>query len=162
MDGKLSTTSKMDYKFKREYLTEETYAEIKPLLQKNFEEIGKNKDKISLDENIEIFYNLQLQQKLFCLSCRYKKELVGYIITLIDYHPFYQTHLFAQNYLFFITKEHRKGLLALKFIKEHDNQLKSLNVSSVTFSVKPEKDYSFLLKRNNYFLTETFYRKDLV
>jgi|TARA_R110002020_G_scaffold364_7_gene1898 hypothetical protein len=162
MVGKQSTTSKKDYKFTREYLAEDTYAEIKPLLEENFKEVDFDNKKVPLNQNIEFYYFLQDQDKLFCFICRYKGKMVGYIITMFDVHPHYQNNIFGQNLITYITPKHRKGLLAARFIRDHDKQLRDLNISVMTYHIRAERNFANLLKRQNYSLFETVYRKDLI
>jgi len=162
MVGKQSTTSKTDYKFTREYLAEDTYAEIKPLLHDHWKEIAVSKDKIKLSPDIETYYKLQELDKLFCLICRNKGKMVGYIITMLHEHPHYVDHIFAQNDLFYLMPQYRKGLLAFKFLKEHEKQIKNLGVSCLLYHIKPDKDFSKILTRTNYTLFETVYKKDLI
>ncbi len=75
-------------------------------------------------------------------------------------HPEY-SRLTAQHDVMFLHPDVRIGFNALKFLKWCDNQLKNENVLYVTQHVTVSKDYSPILKRIGYEISETIYLKRL-
>jgi hypothetical protein len=159
MDGKSTQAHK--YTIGVEEFTWDLFNEAMPLLEAHWEEIAVNKEYIKLKPNYELYFLMQENKNLNCLVARNEGRLVGYLVTLLHVHPHYTDHTFAQNDLFYISPKHRKGMLAIKLIKEQEKQMIRLGVSSITYSVNPKKDFSKLLERSGHTLFETVYRKDL-
>jgi hypothetical protein len=92
-------------------------------------------------------------------TVRYKKKLVGYAVFIALPHHHRVQVIQAENTLFFLTKEHRKGLLASKFIRWCEEQLFGSGVSQISMRTKVRASFGILLKRLKYQEEEVVYMK---
>ena len=161
MDGNQSLKPKTGYEINTEPFTYELYEEAAPLLEQHWEEIGVNKDKIVLNPDEGFYFLLEEQKSLHCLIARHQDEIVGYIVTIVGSHPHYMDTRFGQNDILYIKPEHRKGMLAVRMMKKHEEEMKKLGVTVITYHMKPEHDFSSLLERMGHSLFEVTYRKTL-
>lgn len=161
MDGTTQSVSKTGFRIQEEEFTWELYEEVKPLLQKHWEEIADNKDKVQLNPDEGAYFLCQENGALHCLSCREKdtNKLVGYLVTFFINHPHYKEHKFAQNDIFYLDPSYRKGSLGIKLIKEHEKCMKKFGVSIIMYHFKPKKDFSKILERLGHSLFEYTYSK---
>lgn len=92
-------------------------------------------------------------------TARINNKLVGYaVFTVLPHH--HRIHVIqAENTLFFITKDHRKGLLASKFIRWCEQQLFDKGVSQISMRTKVKASFGILLKRLKYQEEEVVYMK---
>ena len=138
------------------------FEELKELLDEHWKEIASNLEGIKLNPYTDYYFLIQEKGALHILTIRQNNKIIGYLVTFLYVHPHYQDHRFGQNDLFYIKPEHRKGSLAMKTIKRHEEEMIKLGVDSVTYHMKPKKDFSALLIRQGHHLHETVYRKDFV
>lgn len=92
-------------------------------------------------------------------TIRHNKKLIGYaVFTVLPHHHRTQV-IQAENTLFFITKEHRKGLLASKFIRWCEKYLFDNGVFQISMRTKMRASFGILLKRLKYQEEEIVYLK---
>ena len=135
--------------------------EIMPLCERHWEEVALNKDTIPLSPNWDMYQSLDDAKVLHVFTLRDDKLLVGYFFILVINHLHYQEHLFANSDIIYIDKEYRKGLLALKFMRFAEKEIKDLGVSVMMMSTKIHKPLDKLFLRLGYAPIERIYSKNL-
>jgi len=92
-------------------------------------------------------------------TIRHNKRLIGYAVFIVLPHHHRLQVVQAENTLFFVTKEHRKGLLASKFIRWCEKELFDNGVSQISMRTKLRASFGILLKRLKYKEEEVVYLK---
>lgn len=111
--------------------------EARPLLERHWNEIARNKDLISLDPDYERYAMLDEAGKLCVCIARENGTLVGYACYIVDYHLHYKSTLWAVSDIFWLAPECRKagvGMRLFKFVESvlHD---RGVIVMHTTFKV---------------------------
>lgn len=128
--------------------------EILPLFKKHHEEISKFKD-VPLDPDFAIYDACEAAGVLRLYTARKQGKLVGYAVFIMRKHPHYQSIVQANQTLLFIDPDHRG--FGMKFIAWCDEQLKADGVGMIQHGVTERCDFSLILKRLGYELTERLY-----
>ena len=76
--------------------------ELKPLLDRHWEEIALNKDIIKLDVNYEFYLALERKNTFRLYTVRKSGKIVGYVDFFLAKQPHYQTKTFAQSDIFWL------------------------------------------------------------
>ena len=145
-----------DYKFNVEsavQIIDEAYE----LWQEHHNElVGEH---VEFHPDFQKYKQVEQNGNLKVYTVRIKKKLIGYVVfTVLPHHHRTQV-IQAENTLFFITKEHRKGLLASKFIRWCEEQLFNSGVSQISMRTKVRASFGILLKRLKYQDEEVVYMK---
>jgi hypothetical protein len=156
----MSVLEENELTFQRERFTQEFEVESFPLGEMHHEEIGGAIKDVKIRVPREMYENLDENDSLRIYTLRKNGVLMGYNIFVVIMHPEY-SRLTAQHDVMFLHPDVRIGFNALKFLKWCDNQLKNENVLYVTQHVTVSKDYSPILKRIGYEISETIYLKRL-
>lgn len=127
------------------------------LLPEHWKEVAHYKDKIPLSPMFEVYEQLDKAGKLFNVIMREDGKVIGYSVYILNRHPHYSTCLCACNDILFLTPEKRNHNLGLKLILEADNLLIDAGINRITYHIKPEHDFSPLLKRLGYMQEEIMY-----
>lgn len=136
-------------------------SDIKPLLEKHWEEIALNKDKIKLNPDWEAYHNLEDMGALKIFTARADGQLVGYFVVICRKHLHYVDHVFAFNDVIFVSQDFRKGSLGTKLMKFAEQCLKEDGVSVLVVNTKRHKPFDALLMWLGYSHTENIYSKYL-
>jgi GNAT superfamily N-acetyltransferase len=131
--------------------------EIKPLLEKHWEEIALNKDAIKLNPDWEAYAKMDAAGQVRIFTARDNGELVGYFVVFVSTSLHYKDHKFANNDIIFLKKEYRKGLLGAKLIKFAVSHLKDENVSLLNINTKVHQPFDGLMERLGFNLIERVY-----
>ncbi len=124
--------------------------EIKPLLREHWLEIANFKDSIPLDPDWAKYQAMEAAGMLVIITMRRGGKLVGYSIFMLLNHPHYQSTLFAMNDILYLVPAERRGLTGIRLIKESERILMKMNVKKITWHLKPQHDFSPILKRMGY------------
>lgn len=148
-----------DYSFGVERF-DDILPELFPLWQEHhLELVGKD---VKLKPNVQHYYQLENAKHLVIFTLRDNNlRLVGYSFFLVSRNLHRTQQIRADNDLFFITKRHRKGMLAQKFIKFCDKKLLELKVTHVIMRTKRKQSFGILLDRCGYQTEEICYLKRL-
>lgn len=135
-------------KFSEEIITNSVLEEVKPLLQKHWEEVAHYKD-IPLDPDYTQYILLQDLNMLRSFSARDDNgKLIGYAVFLVKKHPHYKQHLYAMQDIIFIDPDRRGiGVFLIKFC---DEELRKIGVHVVSHHVKFSHNWSSILERMGY------------
>lgn len=120
-----------------------------------------NKDKIKLDPDFKSYEEYERTGALHIVVMRDNGVLAGYHISIIRFHLHYKTSLNAFTDVYFISKNHRKGLAGIKLFKEVEKTLKARGVEKIFTGTKKHLDMSKLLEYLGYTSTETLFTKML-
>jgi len=101
-----------------------TKADIIPLLEKHWEEVALNKEKIKLNPDWDAYANLEDAGILKIFTARDDRKLVGYFVVFVKSHIHYKDHLFCYNDVIFVDEEYRKGFTSTRLIKVSLNVFK--------------------------------------
>ena len=145
-----------DYKFNVESLVQ-IVDETFELWQEHHDELVG--EQIEFHPDIQKYKKIELNGNLRVYTIRIKKKLIGYAFFMVAPHHHRTQIIQAENTLFFITKEHRKGLLASKFIRWCEEQLFNSGVSQISMRTKVRASFGILLKRLKYSEEEVVYIK---
>ncbi len=139
----------------------EEFKKFGQMYKLQYEELGRFGKDIQVDPNWLAYNELEEAQQLLAYSVKNEDDvIVGYGLFILQRHLHYE-ELFAINDVFYILPEYREGMLGYKFIKFMEKDLEFNQVKMVVWSVKPQKDYSNLLKRLGYGLLEMNYFRRL-
>lgn len=148
-------------KFARERL-QDVSSEIAPLLDKHWEEIAVNKDKIKLCPDWGRYRELDESGNIAIYTVRDDGKLVGYFVLFVMRNIHYSEHLFAVNDIIFIDPDYRRGMTAIKFLKWCEKDLANSGVSVVVVNSKEHQPFGKVLERIGYNFTERVYTKALI
>ena len=133
--------------------------DIRPLIQKHWEDIALNKDKIKLNPDWDAYYVLEQAGVLKIFTAREGDLLVGYFVVIIQYNMHYKDHLFASNDIIFLHPDYRKGRTGIKLIQFAEKCLKEDGVSVLSINTKVHKPFDNLMQFLKFSLVERIYSK---
>jgi hypothetical protein len=134
------------------------YPEAKVLLERHYEEVAWNREKIPLVVDEEIYRAVEGVGQLVCFTARWLEKLVGYSVFFMRQHPHYLLTKYATNDVIYLDPLHR-GQTGAKFIHFAESELKLLGAQVVHYHVKHILDFGPMLKRNGYESVETAWQK---
>ena len=135
-------------KFAEEPITLELLEEVKPLLEKHWEEVSSYPD-IPLDPDYEVYLQIQRTGHIRAFSARDGNGvLVGYSVFFIRNNSHYRKTIYALNDIIFIKKECRGhgGF----FISWCEDELRKSGVIVCQYHIKVKYDWSAGLLRSGY------------
>lgn len=146
-----------DYKFNVEKLAnilDESYF----LYEEHHNElVGEH---VKFNPDVQKYLNVEKNSNLYVFTIRdSNKKLVGYSYFMCSPHHHRTQVIVAENTLFFITHDHRKGWLASKFIKFCEQKLFEFGISQIHMRTKVRASFGVLLKRLKYKEEEIVYIK---
>lgn len=146
--------------FGKESATPEFIEEIKPLLQKHWQEIAHFKD-IPLDPAWDDYLTLDKLGMLRVYTARLNASLIGYCIFIVRRNPLYKTSLQASQDILFIDPAHRNQGFGRSFIDWCDSMLKLEGVQVSYQHVKEAHNFGPLLESLGYELVDLIYLRRL-
>lgn len=133
-----------------------------PLLEKHWEEIALNKDKIKLNPDWDAYANLEDADILKIFTARdADNKLVGYFVVFVKAHIHYKDNLFAYNDILFVDQNYRKGFTGPRLMKFAEKCLKADGVDVIIVNTKRHKPFDSLLLWLGYKHIENLYSKVL-
>lgn len=88
-------------------------------------------------------------------------EPVGYCGMWLRWHPHHKDVLQASCDVLYVHPTRRKSTIALRLIRRAEDDCVRDEVCEIHFSVRPEADYSAMLRRRDYEIRETTWGKVL-
>lgn len=144
--------------FSRERLSSPLLEEMAPLIAEHFHEIARFKD-FRVQPNFNHYQMLDDIGMLYIFTARDEGELVGYSVFNLLKHPHFTEISQAQEELLFLAPEHRNGDAGAKFIRYCDEELAKAGAAVIYHTVSMERDFSPLLVRAGYELSDKIYAK---
>lgn len=133
--------------------------DILPLLEEHWREVAHYQDKIPLSPMFEKYRQLDKMGNIIIIAMRMDGQLIGYSIYIITQHIHYSTCLCAANDLLYLIPEYRGMKYGLQLVKESERLLTDRSINRITYHIKPEHDFSPLLKSLGYMQEEIMYGK---
>lgn len=144
--------------FQQEFLTS-VVEDAKELLERHWEEIAVNKDKIKLNPHWEAYVDLEDSGQLRIFTARENGQLIGYFVVIVGVNLHYKDHVFAVNDILYLHPSWRKGLTGVKLIKFAEKCLKLEGVSVLNINTKTHRPFDSLMSYMKYDLVERVYQK---
>jgi hypothetical protein len=118
-----------------------------------------NRDKIKLEPNMEMYQALDDSGQLHVLTCRKDGQVIGYHVSIVRPHLHYKSSLSAFTDMYFVKKEHRKGMVGVKIFIEAEKSLKARGVEKLFTGTKLSLDMGKIFERLGWVETERLYTK---
>jgi hypothetical protein len=135
--------------FARELLCE-VVEEVQPLLEKHYAELTLNQDVVKLDPQWERYALLESLGSLVIFTARDGGMLAGYNAFFISHHMHYAALKVAQNDVFYVSEDHRKGSAPLRFLRYCEAQLKADGAHKIVYHCKPSNQFANILIRMGF------------
>lgn len=148
-------------KYAVEEITESLIGEIKPLLEKHWEEIAIYKDVIKFDPKYEDYLLLETNKEIQTITVRDEGVLIGYYVSFIYFHPHYQSSKFSVNDILFIDKSYRGSTVGYRLLKFVEKELRKLGVDIMALHMKVDFPFEKLCEHLGMIKTEVVYSKYL-
>lgn len=129
-----------------------------PLIKKHFTEVARFKD-FRVEPDFVNYTALDEAGLLRIYTARIEKELVGYSVFTLVQHPHFKAVKQAHEELLFLDPIKRKGNLGDRLIEYCDEQLEKDGADVIYHTVTVERDFSLLLLRRGYELSDRVYAK---
>lgn len=153
----------VDVTYQEEKYSEALWEEFWPLLEKHKEEISTVGEDVPLQPVREVYDQLDEAGALKIASCRVGGHLVGYVVLFLSPHLHYASVLGAQQDVFFLLPEYRRGYTGRDLLRFAEEMAKSYGAQYIRQNIKPDKrDFSVLLRREKYREAEVVHEKRLV
>jgi len=133
--------------------------DIKPLLEKHWEEVALHQGQIKLNPDWQEYARLDAAGMLVAFTARDEGKLVGYCVLLVSQSIHYKDHKFASNDVVFVLPEYRKTHTGYNLIKAAEDYCKESDVSVVTINTKVHIPFDDLLLGMGFELIERIYSK---
>lgn len=131
-----------------------------PMLEKHWDEVAGNKDKIKLDPDYNTYLKMESEGYLHVYTARDEGRLIGYSIFIVTYHLHYQTVKYANNDIIYIEPGYRKSEVGAGLIAQAEQGLMyDEGVDVIMMSMKAKKPFEKTMTRQGYSLFEYNYAK---
>ena len=142
-----------------EVKTSEVAPTLQALYKLHWEEVANYKDKVFLEVDFELINSLDDKGRLISIVAEEDGDIIGYAMFIISTHLHYKSLVTAANDVLFLREDKRKSGVGLKLINESLRIVKEKGATKVTFHIKPNHDFSPLLKRMGFLHEELIYGK---
>jgi hypothetical protein len=132
--------------FAKELLCE-VVQEAQPLLERHYEELTKHKEVVKLDPQWDQYASLERLERFVVFTARDEGNLVGYNAFFVQPHMHYAGLLVAQNDVFWLCEEVRRGTTALRFLRYSEDALKKMDVRKIVYHCKSSNNFAPILYR---------------
>lgn len=129
--------------------------EVQPLLEQHYQELTRNKERVKLDPLWEDYAALERMGRFVVFAAREHGFLIGYNAFFLNKHMHYAALHVAQNDVFWLSHDFRKGTTALRFLRYSEHELKAMGADKVVYHCKPENNFAPILNRMGYATEET-------
>jgi GNAT superfamily N-acetyltransferase len=135
--------------------------EIKPLLQRHWQEIALDQDTVEMVPDWPRYEAMERLGQLSIVSVRASGRLVGYCAMVIQPGLHYATTLEARMDVFFLAPEHRGRMGGVRLFKAVEAELKRRGVRRMFVGSKLHRDSSRLFEALGYRPIEQWFSKML-
>jgi len=132
--------------FQRETLFD-VIEEVQPLLELHYLELCVNKDAVKLSPRWDVYTELERLGCFVVLTAREGEALAGYSAYFLSPHMHYSGFSVAQNDVFYLAEEYRRGTTALRFLRYSETALKDLGAQKLVYHCKPQNNFAPILHR---------------
>jgi GNAT superfamily N-acetyltransferase len=128
----------------------EVVQEVQPLLQMHYQELTLHKDVVKLDPQWKEYALLEQLGRFLVFTAREDGDLCGYNAFFLTRHLHYAGLTVAQNDVFFLAPDHRRGTTALRFLRYCEEQLRALGADKLVYHAKLSNNFAPILHRLGY------------
>jgi GNAT superfamily N-acetyltransferase len=137
------------------------FAEVKPLVERHWEEIALNKDSVVLDPDWQRYIAMERLGQLSIVTVRAQGRLVGYCCMVIQPGLHYRSCLEARMDVFWLAPEYRGRMGGVRLFRAVEAELKRRGVRRMFVGSKLHKDSSRLFEAMGYKPIEHWFSKML-
>lgn len=112
--------------------------ELKPLLDRHWREVARNKDIVALNPEYSVYTSLGRKKWLRVYTARLDGKLAGYAVYFVRPHPHYKDHMWAVSDIFWLAPETRGHGAGKGLFQFAENQLRDEGVTSMHTTSKVE------------------------
>ncbi len=148
----------MGITYQTERLFPDLFFEMKPLLERHWDEIALKEafGPVDIDENG--YRALHDCGMLHITTARDGGALIGYAVYFVMHNFHYKTRTVAESDVFFLLPEYRKGLAGVRLLREADRALSEI-ADVIVNKVKAAHDCGRIFERMGYQLAEKQFMK---
>lgn len=132
--------------------------EMEAIFPEHYEELCVTKD-FPMAPDYDAYKRLVDAGFIRVITVRADKELIGYIIFIIQPHLHYKTCLTAFEDLYYLKKEYRLGRIGIRMFKYAEEVLKRIGVNRIIMHTKVHQDNSKLFEYLGYKNTDKLFTK---
>lgn len=132
--------------------------EMEAIFPEHYEELCVTKD-FPMAPDYDAYKRLVDAGFIRVITVRADKELIGYIIFIIQPHLHYKTCLTAFEDLYYLKKEYRLGRIGIRMFKYAEDVLKRIGVNRIIMHTKVHQDNSKLFEYLGYKNTDKLFTK---
>ncbi len=139
------------------------WAELIPLTEAHYAEVGYYRDTYPLDPDYEGYEAAEAAGLVYWYTARVDGKLVGYVNYIVGPNLHYRGSLHAKQDLLFVAREHRNSKIGYWLVAHSHHALKAMGVQVVYQHTKvaPEHNIGSFFKRLGYELIDEIYGKRL-
>lgn len=133
--------------------------EMSRLWKAHWEEVAMNKDTIPLEPNMEMYGWLESTGQMHVLTARSDGRIVGYHVSIVRPHLHYKSSLSSFTDMYYVSPDHRKGMVGVRLFKEAEKTLRARGVQKMFTGTKLSLDMGRIFERLGWVETERLYTK---
>ena len=131
---------------------------LEPMFPAHYEELCVTKE-FPLEPDYDAYRRIADAGQLVCIVCMDDKEVVGYIVFIVQPHLHYKSCLTAFEDIYFLKKEFRQGRIGIRMFRYAEEVLKKSGVKRIVMHTKVHMDNSKLFSYLGYKLTDKLFTK---
>lgn len=124
--------------------------EVQPLLDAHYEELTLHRHIVKLEPRWTVYRALEEAGAFVVLTAREGGVLKGYNAFFLNAHMHYGGFTVAQNDVFYLTEDCRKGSAPLRFLRYSEELLKSIGAQKIVYHCKPSNQFAQILRRMGF------------
>ena len=133
--------------------------EMKPILQKHYEEVAMYQDKIPLDPDYEKYFALEEMGILHTVTVRDGGKLIGYFLSMVTPNLHYSTTTYAVNDVLYLDEDYRELGVGQKMFAFAEEKLRENGANVITIHMKRALPFDSLCVGMGYDYAERLYTK---
>lgn len=150
----------MTITYRKEFLYE-VVNEVDGLLKLHYDELTRNKDRVTLAPMWEEYAALERMGRFHVFTARQGSQLIGYSAFFVQKHLHYEALITAMNDVLFLHPDHRLGMTGIRLIKFCEAELAKLGAHKLCWHAKLDTSLIPILRRLGYATEEVSLAKFL-
>jgi L-amino acid N-acyltransferase YncA len=124
--------------------------EVQPLLEAHYQELTRNKEVVKLEPRWSEYAALERMGCFVVLTARDEGALIGYNAFFVNPHMHYAALRVAQNDVFYLREDHRRGTTALRFLRWSEQECRAMGAHKLVYHCKLSNKFAPILHRLGY------------
>jgi len=145
----------------REVKIDDIIADVFPLLELHRDEISVYKELMTVNPDLDKYYEVEKNGNLLALAAYDGDILIGYSISFIGSHLHYSDLIIGNNDVLFVKKEYRESKLGYKLITLTTEKAKERGAKIFLWHAKDNTALSKLLSKMKYIVHDVIFSKVL-